>query len=59
MPKASQPPLTDSELSAVRLAIEARRNLPGALLPILHAIQDQLGWVPAEAVALIRRMGRG
>lgn len=53
MPKAPQPPLTDSELSAVRLAIKERRDLPGALLPILHAIQDQLGWVPAEAVALI------
>ncbi|MEO8032128.1 MAG: formate dehydrogenase subunit gamma [Gemmatimonadota bacterium] len=28
-------------------------DIPGALLPILHAIQDDLGWVPAEAVPVI------
>ena len=27
--------------------------LPGALLPILHAIQDAVGFVPPESVALI------
>src|SRR5580698_4716569 len=26
---------------------------PGALLPILHAVQDALGFVPADAVSLI------
>jgi len=26
---------------------------PGALLPILHALQDRLGWVPKEAVPQI------
>ncbi len=29
------------------------REMPGALLPILHAIQDALGYVPAGAVPLI------
>lgn len=36
------------------LAVIARlRDMPGALLPILHGIQDDLGWVPAEAVQVM------
>ena len=31
------------------------RNRPGALLPILHEIQDTFGHVPADAVPLIAR----
>ncbi len=31
------------------------RNLPGALLPILHDIQHALGYVPEEAVPLIAK----
>ena len=27
--------------------------MPGAMLPMLHAIQGHLGWVPAEVVPLI------
>lgn len=34
-------------------AIDHQKNLPGALLPILHEIQDNLGHIPAEAVPLI------
>lgn len=37
-------------LPVVKRIVVARRTLPGALLPILHAIQDELGWVPAAAV---------
>jgi formate dehydrogenase subunit gamma len=33
--------------------IEALQDKPGALLPILHGIQEQLGFVPGEAVPLI------
>jgi formate dehydrogenase subunit gamma len=33
--------------------IEQRRHLAGALLPILHGIQDALGHVPAQAVPQI------
>lgn len=36
--------------TAIRGVLEARRQQPGALLPILHDIQDQLGHVPPEAV---------
>ena len=37
----------------VRRVLDAKRDMPGALLPILHAIQDELGHVPAHAVAEI------
>lgn len=33
--------------------LEERKDQPGALLPILHGIQDALGYVPREAVAQI------
>jgi formate dehydrogenase subunit gamma len=38
---------------AVSQAVHAHRETPGALLPILHAVQDALGYVPPEALALI------
>jgi formate dehydrogenase subunit gamma len=34
-------------------AIEQYRELPGALLPLLHAIQKDIGYVPPESVAAI------
>lgn len=33
--------------------IADRKHQPGALLPILHAVQDAMGHIPAEAVAPI------
>lgn len=33
--------------------IAAHRARPGAMLPMLHAIQGQLGWIPAWVVPLI------
>ena len=35
------------------MSLTRLRTLPGALLPILHAIQDALGYVPPEAVPRI------
>ena len=32
--------------SKIDAHINAHQHLPGALLPILHAIQDDIGWVP-------------
>lgn len=29
------------------------RNMPGALLPILHAIQEEVGYIPPESVPVI------
>lgn len=42
-------------LAAVAAALDANRTRAGALLPVLHAIQDRLGWVPPPAVALVAR----
>ena len=39
--------------AAITPIIEALQQKPGALLPILHGIQDRLGFVPSEAVPLI------
>jgi formate dehydrogenase subunit gamma len=46
----------DSEASrSVDDALARLKDLPGALLPILHAIQDEIGHVPAEVVPTIAR----
>jgi formate dehydrogenase subunit gamma len=37
----------------VNSAVERMRNEPAPLLEILHAVQDQLGFVPPESVPLI------
>lgn len=39
--------------TAIRRLAEARATEPGALLPILHAIQDSLGYVPEAAVPIV------
>jgi formate dehydrogenase subunit gamma len=41
------------ERSAVLDAVNQNRALEGALLPILHAIQDRLGWIPPRTLPLI------
>ena len=33
--------------------IDELAHLPGALLPVLHAIQEEFGFIPQESVALI------
>lgn len=33
--------------------IDAHKHKPGALLPVLHAIQDRLGYIPTEALPRI------
>ena len=49
-PRDNLPP----DISAkVRAALAANRELPGALLPVLHAVQDSVGYVPDDAVSLI------
>ena len=45
--------LRADEFAAVEAALDTHRGRPGALLPILHAIQDALGWIPPDAVAVI------
>ena len=45
--------LPAAERSAVLEAVETNRGLEGSLLPILHAIQDRIGWIPPRTVPLI------
>ncbi|ARP87846.1 formate dehydrogenase subunit gamma [Bordetella genomosp. 9] len=40
-------------IAAAARAVAAHKNMPGALLPILHAVQRELGCIPPEAVAPI------
>jgi formate dehydrogenase subunit gamma len=54
--KLEQPSsLTAEERSAVLDACARLKKLPGALLPILHAVQEALTFVPKDAVPLIAR----
>ncbi|HEX5421577.1 MAG TPA: formate dehydrogenase subunit gamma [Gammaproteobacteria bacterium] len=46
---------TDSETAIRRLA-EAHADRPGPLLPILHAIQDELGYIPDSAVPVVAKV---
>ena len=45
--------LNAAERKAVLEACERGKALPGGLLPILHAVQEALGFVPPDAVPLI------
>lgn len=40
----------DARSKIIDEAIAEKRTLPGALLPVLHAIQDALGFIPPDAV---------
>ena len=45
--------LPSDQASAVQAALDAHRDAAGALLPILHAVQDALGYIPEAAVPVI------
>lgn len=49
-PGSALPP---DQRKAVRAALEGNRSKPGALLPVLHAVQASLGYVPDAAIDLI------
>jgi formate dehydrogenase subunit gamma len=54
--KAERPSsLSAAERAAVQEACAQWADKPGNLLPILHAVQDALGFVPEDAVALIAK----
>jgi formate dehydrogenase subunit gamma len=40
--------LTSLELAKIDAHILAHKTMPGALLPLLHAIQDDVGWIPED-----------
>jgi len=41
--------------SAVNAGIAAWRHEPGGLMPLLHAVQDALGYVPPESLPVIAK----
>lgn len=43
----------DTQAATIRAIAEANADVPGALLPILHEIQDKLGYVPESAVPIV------
>lgn len=43
-------------MAQVRAIATGLQHLPGALLPVLHAVQDALGHVPAKAVPVIAQV---
>ncbi len=45
--------LTGDERTAVQAACARLKEMPGALLPIFHAVQEAVGFVPKDAVPLI------
>jgi formate dehydrogenase subunit gamma len=45
--------LPAAERDVVLEAVSQNRTLEGALLPILHAIQERLGWIPPRTLPLI------
>jgi len=51
----SASPQSAALLAVVDAAIARLRDLPGALLPILHAIQHELGFVPPAAIEPIAK----
>lgn len=47
-------PVADAWTPAqIQAVIDAHRSRPGAMLPMLHAIQDRFGFIPDEAVPMI------
>ncbi|HEY1313362.1 MAG TPA: formate dehydrogenase subunit gamma [Steroidobacteraceae bacterium] len=55
IPIKVEPPssLSTAERSAVLSACARLKSMPGALLPVLHAVQEALTYVPKDAVPLI------
>jgi formate dehydrogenase subunit gamma len=47
--------LRDEERQSIEAVCARLKALPGALLPILHAVQEELGFLPKDAVPLMAR----
>jgi len=44
---------TETIHHAIEVLVCAKKEMPGALLPLLHDIQDAVGYIPSESVGLI------
>ena len=47
--------LSPSDLATINGVLAKLKDLPGALLPVLHGIQDALGHVPKDAVPVVAK----
>lgn len=45
--------VADWDVEAVRQYIQSQSSVPGAMLPILHGIQEMIGYIPSDAVPMI------
>lgn len=45
--------LSAEQTHAVAQILESSAHAPGALLPVLHAVQARLGWIPPSTIPLI------
>lgn len=48
-------PSSADALEVVTRLVAEHQQMPGALLPLLHAVQDTLGHIPADAVPVIAK----
>lgn len=55
MSDSAAKPAASAVRDPVARIVAARHEMPGALLPILHEIQDTVGYVPADALPEIAR----
>jgi formate dehydrogenase subunit gamma len=53
--QAPEPAIAAATLAVVQRVLAEHADRPGALLPILHAVQDQLGFVPQVVLPVIAR----
>ncbi len=44
---------TTDQHDAIQTLIESHQSMKGALLPLLHAIQDKVGFIPSDSVGQI------
>lgn len=51
--KPQQEPQGTADTATIDAIVREHAERPGALLPLLHAIQDRLGYVPSDAVPTI------
>lgn len=47
--------LTEQKLIKIKAQIAQHKSIPGGLLPLLHAIQDDIGYVPQDAYLAISK----
>jgi formate dehydrogenase subunit gamma len=47
--------LSENQKVSINRHVKAFLNKPGALLPLMHAIQDDLGYVPEDSYPIISK----